>query len=125
MDNLWTKGEKSLQQLQQQHLETMSRFEGQLSACQDAQHQPEVENATIRDLLERLCTRLANVFEHMEIPDVASALSETSGVQLTTPARQQPDSGGAGTDTRTGHARNAREHDAVCASGKEDTAAEL
>ena len=42
---------------------------------------------------------------HMEVPDVASALSETSGVQQTTP----------GTDTRTGHARNAREHDAVCA----------
>ena len=41
----------------------MSRFEGQLSACQDAQRQPEVEHATIRDRLERLCTRVANVFD--------------------------------------------------------------
>merc|ERR1712136_215798 len=80
-DTLWTKGEKSLQRLQQQHTETVSRLECKLSACQDAQRQLEVENATIRDRLETLCAHLVKLLGHTDFADLQALFAEVAAVQ--------------------------------------------
>jgi len=80
----------ALQRMKQQQIDTVVHFESKLSACQETQRQLEVENALIRDRLEKLCMHLGKVLVHMQPTQEQFAVGEEETSLVHTPLATSP-----------------------------------
>lgn len=62
VDTLWHKGQRAMQQLQEQQLAQTTQLQSQLAACAEAHQQLQRENAMLRTGLEALMKHLTSVF---------------------------------------------------------------
>lgn len=82
VDTLWQKGQRAMQNLQQQQLKQTAQLQSQLVACAEAHQQLQRENAMLRSGLEALMKHLTLVFgppPHMVMPPATMPPGVPSG----------------------------------------------